>query len=188
MLDVITESGRAKALAGEVATSPRRSYVVAAASIVIGVTLCGLIIATALVLTQVAAVPPPEPVRRYSINLSPDAPLQPLDAQGRGSGLALSPDGLLLVYIASTGSETKQLFLRRLDQLDDARPIAGTEGALGPFFSPDSQWIGFFSADKLKKVSVLGGASITLCDISVGLGASWGDDGHIVSHREFDKV
>jgi len=116
---------------------------------------------------------------RYSINLSPDAPLQPLNVEGGGSGIALSPDGLLLVYVASAGSETKQLFLRRLDQLD-ARPIAGTEGAFDPFFSPDSQWIGFFTRDKLKKVSVLGGSPITLCDIANPLGASWADDGHIV--------
>jgi serine/threonine-protein kinase len=103
-----------------------------------------------------------------------------MGAEGSGSGVALSPDGLLLVYVASTGPGTKQLFLRRLDQLDDAQPIAGTEGAFDPFFSPDSQWIGFFTPDKLKKVSVLGGSSITLCDIAIPLGATWADDGHIV--------
>jgi serine/threonine-protein kinase len=103
-----------------------------------------------------------------------------MDAQGSGSGLALSPDGLLLVYIASTGPGAKQLFLHRLDQLDDARPIAGTEGAIDPFFSPDSKWVGFFTPDKLKKVSVLGGSPITLCDIAIPIGAAWSDDGHIV--------
>ncbi|GAF68265.1 unnamed protein product, partial [marine sediment metagenome] len=122
---------------------------------------------------------------RYSINLSPDAPLQPMGAEGSGSGVALSPDGLLLVYIASTGPGTKQLFLRRLDQLDDAQPVAGTEGAFDPFFSPDSQWIGFFTPGKLKKVSVLGGSPITLCDILVPLGASWTDDDHIMFSSQF---
>ena len=180
---VITESGQVKAVVGELTTARRYSYVVAA-SIVQGV----LVIALALFLALRTGVPPSgpingavsAPVRRYSIKLSPDAPLQSVDAQGRGTGMALSPDGLLLVYVASTGSATKQLFLHRLDQLDDAKPIAGTEGASDPFFSPDSQWIGFFTPDKLKKVSAQGGSPITLCDMSTEMGAHWGDDGHIV--------
>ena len=145
VLDLITESGRIKAVVDESPTASGRSYMVAAS-----VALGAIVIAVALFLALRTEVPPSEsinvavsaPVRRYSINLSPDAPLQPMDAQGTGTGIALSPDGLLLVYIASTGPGTKQLFLRRLDQLDDAQPIAGTEGALDPFFSPDSQWIG----------------------------------------------
>jgi len=187
---LITESGRVKAMVGELATSPRRSYVVAA-SIVLG----AVVIAAALFFALKTELTPSEsthgavsaPVRRYSIKLSPDAPLQPIDAQGRGTGLALSPDGLLLVYVASTGPGTKQLFLRRLDQLDDAEPITGTEGAIDPFFSPDSQWIGFFAGGKLKKVSVLGSSPITLCDISAELGADWADDGYIVFSSEIGQ-
>ena len=91
---------------------PGRPYLMAAA-----VVLGALIISAALFLTRRSEDPPPDPVRRYSINLSPDSPLQKLDG-----GVALSPDGLLLVYVASTGPETKQLFLRRLGQLD-TRPV-----------------------------------------------------------------
>ncbi len=94
--------------------------------------------------------------------------------------IAVSPDGSLLVYVASTEEEDHPLFLRRLDQLDDARHLAGTEHTVDAFFSPDGQWIGFFTHDKLKKVSVQGGTPITLCEASDDLGASWGDDGHIV--------
>ncbi len=185
VLDLITESGRVKAVAGEVATSPIRSYVVAASVVFGALIICASIIFALrgdLSPTETSSVPSPqpEPIRRYSINLSLDAPLQPMNVDGGGSGMALSPDGLLLVYVASTGPGTKQLFLRRLDQLDDAQPIAETEGAFDPFFSPDSKWIGFFTPGKLKKVSVLGGASITLCDITSPLVASWTDDGHIV--------
>ena len=64
--------------------------------------------------------------------------------------------------------------------LTTPEPLAGTENAVSAFFSPDSQWIGFFTHDKLKKVSVQGGSPITLCDIAADRGASWGDDGHIV--------
>jgi serine/threonine-protein kinase len=121
-----------------------------------------------------------EPIRRYTINLSPDAPLKPMDALGGGTGLALSPDGLHLVYVASTSTDPHLLYHRQLDRLADARPLAGTENALAPFFSPNSQWIGFFTQNKLKKVSVQGGPPITLCDISAPLGASWERDGTIV--------
>ncbi len=46
-----------------------------------------------------------------------------------------------------------------------------------PFFSPDGDWVGFFTARELKKVSRLGGASVTICDVApVTRGASWGPD------------
>jgi serine/threonine-protein kinase len=177
LLDLITESGRFKAVVDENPTAPGRSYVVAA-SVVLGAVVLAVAMFFALRTKPRSSEAVSAPVRRYSINLSPDAPLQPMESDGSGTGIALSPDGLLLAYVASTGPRTKQLFLRRLDQLD-ARPLAGTEHAGGAFFSPDSQWIGF-THDKLKKVSVQGGAPVTLCDLSADLGASWGDDGHIV--------
>jgi serine/threonine protein kinase len=97
---------------------------------------------------------------------------------GPGHMLALSPDGARLVYVLSYGGESR-LFLRTLDRLQ-ADPIPGTEGAHHPFFSPDSQWIGFFSEGKLKKVSLTGGAPYTVCEAgSVPRGASWASDGRI---------
>lgn len=64
-------------------------------------------------------------------------------------------------------------------------PIAGTEGASDPFFSPDSQWIGFFADGKLKKISVEGGAPITVCDGPSDRGASRGPDNTIVFSPTF---
>src|SRR5204862_2767580 len=49
-----------------------------------------------------------------------------------------------------------------------------------PFFSPDGQWLGFFSAGKLKKIAVTGGAPVTLADAPVARGGSWAEDGTIV--------
>ena len=60
-----------------------------------------------------------------------------------------------------------RLFVRKLDQLQ-AAALAGTDGAASPFFSPDGQWIAFFAGGKLKKVSVTGGAAVTLCDAPAG--------------------
>jgi len=86
--------------------------------------------------------------------------------------------GVTLTPRPSTGSPT-QLFVRRLDRTE-ARPLVGTENAFGPFFSPDGQWIGFFADGKLKKVSVMGGAVLTLCDAPTGRGGDWEEDGNIV--------
>src|SRR6185295_3737944 len=65
--------------------------------------------------------------------------------------VAVSPDGTHLAYIAARG-EVSRIYLQRLDQFD-ATPIAGTEGAAAPFFSPDSRWLGFSAGGKLKKVA-----------------------------------
>ena len=89
--------------------------------------------------------------------------------------LALSPDGKLLAFSAQTSTDTSQLYIRRLDQLR-ATALAGTEDARSPFFSPDGQWIGFFAGTNLKKVSITGGAAITICAAGAGRGATWGDD------------
>src|SRR5262249_49745195 len=56
----------------------------------------------------------------------------------------------------------------------------GTEGASSPFFSPDGQWLTFFAGGKLKKISVTGGAAVTLCDAPNGRGGTWTDDDTII--------
>ena len=60
------------------------------------------------------------------------------------------------------------------------RPVAGTEGASAPFFSPDGQWIGFFAEGKLKKVPTEGGVAITLADAPNNRGGVWLADDAIV--------
>jgi Tol biopolymer transport system component len=72
------------------------------------------------------------------------------------------------------------LFTRRLDQ-SNSTELAGTVGASAPFFSPDGQWVAFFSPGKLQKVSVEGGSAITLCDSTSAGGGSWGEDGNIIA-------
>ena len=107
-------------------------------------------------------------------------PGQPLNVSGPDRDLALSTDGRHLVYrFAGTTTAGSQLEVRAIDRLD-AQPVAGVIFAYAPFFSPDSRWIGFFENTDLKKVSIAGGAVITLCHVNgVPLGASWGDDNTI---------
>jgi serine/threonine-protein kinase len=52
--------------------------------------------------------------------------------------------------------------------------------APSPFFSPDSQWLAFFDAGKLKKVSVDGGSPVELAEAATPRGGTWISDGSIV--------
>jgi len=88
-----------------------------------------------------------------------------------------SPDGKQVAYVASRGGSS-QLYLRALDSV--AKPLPGTGGAYGPFFSPDGQWIGFFAGGKLKKVAVKGGAPIAVTDVPLACGASWPSNDNIL--------
>jgi Tol biopolymer transport system component len=116
----------------------------------------------------------PKPVSRYAITLPPGQQLAGLE---NGPAVAFSPDGTHLAYVARQGG-AQQLYLRVMDSLE-AAPVPGTEGAFCPFFSPDGLWLGFFAGGALKKVSVSGGAAVTLGVASVPGGASWGSQGMI---------
>ena len=95
---------------------------------------------------------------------------QPLYFSGRHV-VAISPSGSHVAFTAGLG-----LWLRPLDQLE-ARLVPGTElEARSPFFSPDGQWIGYYAAGELRRVSVTGGAPVTLTKIVNPWGASWGAD------------
>jgi eukaryotic-like serine/threonine-protein kinase len=99
------------------------------------------------------------------------------------TAVAMSKDGRFIVYSAiaeNPGPQAKaQLYLRRTDQWE-AKPIAGTEGGINPFLSPDDRWVGFWADGKLMKVSVDGGVPVTLCNAERPYGASWALDNSII--------
>ena len=111
------------------------------------------------------------PLARLDVDLGPEVSLGSL----RGADEIISPDGTRIVYVSQS-----RLFTRRLDQLNTTE-LAGTQGAYAPFFSPDGQWVAFFTLGKLQKISVEGGSAITLCDAPFGNGGSWGEDGNIIA-------
>ena len=116
-----------------------------------------------------------KPVTRFTITLPPG---QSFGGTNQGSVLALSPDGSKLAYVA-TENGYQRIYIRAMDGLE-SKPISDTEGAAYPFFSPDGQWLGFLAGGKLKKVSVNGGAPVTLADApGLPLGASWRGQGTI---------
>jgi len=97
------------------------------------------------------------------------------------SPLALSPDGRHLAFVATDAAGNRRLWVRRLDQ-PTAEPLMGTEGALGPFWSPGSRHVGFIADESVKKIDIVGGPPVVL----VGPGAvfpfsgTWGRDDVIV--------
>ena len=96
--------------------------------------------------------------------------------------LALSPDGRQLAFIATTADGRPRLWVRSLDAVTP-RALPGTEGASHPFWSPDSRFIGFFAAAKLKKIDANGGPAQVLCDSPAQRGGTWNRDGVIVFSR-----
>ena len=118
-----------------------------------------------------------EPVTPQVVRLTLDAG-RGLRYDARAPALAISPSGTRVAWSAC-GDAGCQLYIRALDQLD-TRPVADTDGAAAPFFSPDERWLGFFASGKLKKVALAGGASRIIADASQPFGAVWLRDGRIV--------
>src|SRR5262245_360878 len=119
---------------------------------------------------------PPKTISRFSFTL-PDGQAFTYSNTGR-QYVAFSPDGTDIAYEAN-----RRIYLRSISNLEP-RAIQGTEtieGLSNPVFSPDGQFIAFFSfADHtLKKIATRGGAAVTLCAASNPYGMSWGPDGII---------
>jgi serine/threonine protein kinase/Tol biopolymer transport system component len=99
--------------------------------------------------------------------------------------VAVSPDGGTVVF-TGIHQGAPALFRRALDGRS-TELIRGTERGHSPFFSPDGQWIGFFTRAELKKVPLSGGTPVSLSNVPpIPAGASWGDDGRIILVRKIN--
>jgi hypothetical protein len=93
--------------------------------------------------------------------------------------IAVSPDGRQLAFTAATGGKV-QLWLHEFDS-NEAKVLPGTQGARGPFWSPDSRFIGFFVDGRLKKIEVTGGTVQPLCETPANpVGGAWSRAGVIL--------
>jgi serine/threonine-protein kinase len=118
---------------------------------------------------------------RYNINLPAQAPMGFIGAAALGNGrraFAVSADGRVLVY-AGLEEGVSRLYVRAIDSYE-TRVLPGTEGAYGPFFSPNAAWVGFFVGNQLMKVRTEGGTPLYLAEAPNSGGAAWGPDSRIV--------
>ena len=137
--------------------------------------IAGVVIVLAAVAIWNLTRPAPLALKRFAVT----PPLSATLADSALSAVAISPDEKYLVYMAE-GEGTTQLYMRPLDDLT-AKPLPGTEGTIGGmFFSPDGESVAFGTRGELKRVSLKGGAAVTLCEASGFFGGSWGPDGAIV--------
>ena len=134
--------------------------------------LAGLAAAVTWLLTR---SPTPDVVRTTIATSGTTA----LAVHGADSDIAITQDGSRVVYRG-----TNQLVVRTLNQLEPAI-LSGLGSPRGVFLSPDGQWVGYFDGINLQKVSITGGAPVTITQaLSRGSegprGATWGDDGTII--------
>lgn len=101
------------------------------------------------------------------------------DLFGNAGPVKVSPDGRRIAFVASGRDGNNILWVRSLESLS-ANPLAGTEGAYQPFWSPDSRNVGFFASGKLKKIDISGGSPQVVCDVRRAAGGSWNRDGVII--------
>src|SRR5262249_8877187 len=142
------------------------------------VTIFSAIVATIL------AIPAARYFQRPTDSLTPRFEVQ-TSAMANPYQISISPDGTTLAYVALRGDGTTALFVRPIDSVT-AQPLPETEGALLPFWSPDSNYVGYADPQKrkLKKISVRGGPPQDVCIVpysgnTVPIG-TWNSSGTIV--------
>ena len=92
--------------------------------------------------------------------------------------IAASPDARSIAFVLDENGKAN-LWLRRLSEETPVR-IADSEGATYPFWSPDSQMIGFFAKGKLRIIPITAPAAQTICDAPDGRGGTWNSKGTIL--------
>ena len=171
------------ARSGETAVArPRRNMAGVAGALVLGALLGAGALAAwsprAAASDDAAATP-----RRWAIALPDSSPFAPTvdEYAAPGAGIAISPDGRLVAYVGRNGTATG-LQLARLDD-GTVTPLAGTEGARLPAFSPDGRWLAFIARGELRKLAVDGGAIVRLGPVEAPTGLLWMTDERLLVSR-----
>jgi Tol biopolymer transport system component len=176
-----TEPGPAQTatphLANGVKQRWRRTAAIGAAALFIGAGVSGL---------YFRRPPTPPTPEQSAVRLSLALPADVALAPGVNQLVpVVSPDGRRIAFSASQPGEPIRIWVRSLESLD-ARSLAGTDNARGPFWSPDSRTLAFFADDKLKTIDAAGGPVQNVCDVpnaGGNPGAAWNRAGTIVFAR-----
>jgi Tol biopolymer transport system component/predicted Ser/Thr protein kinase len=171
-LQWITASG-SQAGAPAVVVSKRKNR----QKLLLATTLAGVLLAlaaVALAVTYANRLTSAQRLVRSKVEQSEDLPF----AFVISGSAVLSPDALELAVLGTRGG--RSILMVQPLSTGSAEPLVGTEGALFPFWSPDSRYIGFFADGKLKKINATGGPAQTICDAPEGRGGAWSPQGVIV--------
>ena len=142
-----------------------------AAMVFASVALVAIALAAVAITMYVRRAPESAPATRLS--LSSPGQVQPQIAP------AVSPDGRRVAFVSTDASGRWMLWIRELDS-QEPRPLAGTEDARHPFWSPDGRSLGFWARGGLKRVDATGGAVLTLTETATTWGATWSRNGVIL--------
>ena len=172
MLDLrfVAESSSAAGVPAPVARRrawrERSAWIVAAAAVVAAV---------AIGVTTMKRTLPAGGLAQFAIDMPPNLTLFPFDTKG----VAISPDGTMIAFVAGDIQGKPSLYIRNL-ATTKITALAGTDDASFPFWSPDSSQLGFFAGQKLHRIDAKGGTTVTLCDAASARGGTWNRDGVIV--------
>ena len=139
------------------------------------VAVVGLLAAIGLAVAQTRRAVSAGALVHFGIETPHNTSLYPFDTKG----IALSPDGTRIAFVAEDPESRASLYIRDLATMQ-IRVLAGTNEAMYPFWSPDGTQLGFFANQKLQRIDLRGGPAVTLCEAASGRGGSWNRDGVIV--------
>jgi len=144
----------------------RSAWIIAAAAVVAAVVIG---------VTAMKRTPPGGDLVQFAIDTPTNLELFPFDTKG----MAISPDGTMIAFVASDLKEKSSLYIRNL-ATTNITALAGTDDASYPFWSPDSSQLGFFAGRKLHRIDAKGGTIVTLSDAASARGGTWNRDGVIL--------
>jgi len=120
----------------------------------------------------------PAAVVRFHVDLPPD---QRVASLATGANVAVSRDGTMFAFILVGESGIPHIHVQGLAD-GVARPVAGTDGALVPCFSPSGEWIAYLRGIDIWKVRVEGGAPVLVGSLGIApIGIAWTESNEIVA-------